>query len=49
MRIPNAPSELDLEPLIEHLSKTYEGISGVPRVRYRPIYKKHMFWFFLVD
>ena len=46
MRIPNAPSEIDLEPLIEHLSTVYEGLTGVPRERYRPMYKEHLYWFF---
>jgi len=49
MRIPNAPSELDLEPLIEHLSEVYSKLTGVPKERYRPMYQEHMYWFFLEE
>jgi hypothetical protein len=49
MTIPNAPDELDLEPLIEYLSKVYEGLTGVPRERYRRMYEEHFYWFFLEE
>jgi len=49
MRIPNTPSELDLTPLLEHLSKLSEKSTGVPRERCRPMHHRQLYWFFLED
>lgn len=49
MRVPNAPSELDLAPLVEHLSKVSEELTGYTRERFRPMHHQQLYWLFLED